>query len=345
MKYLPVCSLLVVPLMMVLWGCASKEVVQPAPPPPAPKIPVSQELNAFACPEGNLRGAGIGGDYEQALNYAVSQIAVQIQSSVVSTSTMRTSSDVSADGNERISSSFNQNSQVTTELRNRQDVHVLETVAHDGVVGVVTCMSRMDAAKPFREDYQKSRDALVSSIAVLSMTTHPLEKFDNYAKMTAAYTNYKDALQILQSLGQNETSAEIEENYAKAIEGYIEFRSKYKVYIDGAFESEEGKVLFEQIANGVKLQSLEDSCEVGLVLELEVSAPTCKEGGLGISCSEVVALNGKSCRGETYFTLGGTLKGIGRKDEDEAKSKIVSNAAKNDFVGEWKKEIDRWLAR
>ena len=81
------------------------------------------------------------------------------------------------------------------------------------------------------------------------------------------------------------------------------------------------------------------------MLELEVSAPTCKEGGLGISCSEVVALNGKSCRGETYFTLGGTLKGIGRKDEDEAKSKIVSNAAKNDFVGEWKKEIDRWLAR
>ena len=84
-------------------------------------------------------------------------------------------------------------------------------------------------------------------------------------------------------------------------------RSKRELYIGGAFESEEGKILFGQIASDVKLQSLEDSCDVGLVLELETSAPTCKEGGLGVSCSEVIALNGKSCRGETYFTLGGTL--------------------------------------
>lgn len=332
--------------LVVFCGCSSsKETVQPTSPLQASKIPISQELNAFACPEEYLRGAGIGGDYNQALDYAISQIAVQIQSSVVLTSTMRTNSNISADGSERILSSYEQKSQVMAELRNRQDVRVLQTIARDGVVGVVTCMSRMDAAKPFREDYQKSRDALVSSIAVLSMTTHPREKIDNYAKMTSSYSKYKESLQMLQSLDLNETSAEIEEKYAKAVEGYVEFRSKYKVYIDGAFESEEGKVLFEQIANGVKLQSLENSCEVGLVLELEVSTPICKEGGLGISCTEVVALNGKSCRGETYFTLGGTLKGIGRKDEDEARAKIVSGAAKNDFVGEWKKEIDRWLAR
>ena len=166
-----------------------------------------------------------------------------------------------------------------------------------------------------------------------------------YEKVTAAYSKYREALQGLSSLGFNETSAEVEDGYAKAVENYIEFRSKYKVYIDGAFESEEGKILFEQISDDVKLQSLEDSCDVGLVLELEISAPSCKEGALGVSCTEVVALNGKSCKGETYFTLGGTLKGIGRSDENEAKAKLLKSASKNDFIADWKKEISRWFAR
>lgn len=330
---------------LALSGCASKEVTQNPPPPPVPRVPVSQELNVLVCPEGELRGSGLAGDYDQALNYAVTQIATQIQSSVVSTSAMQAKSDVSADGKESVTSSFDRKSTVTAELRNRQDVKVLETIAHDGVVGVVACMSKSDAAKPYREEYQSARDALVSSVAVLTMTTHPLDKFSNYEKMTAAYAKYRESLSVLQSLGFNETSAEIESNYAKAVEHFIEFKSKYKIYIDGAIESEEGKILFEQISGDVKVQSLEDSCEVGLVLELEVSAPTCKEGGLGVSCSEVVALNGKSCRGETYFTLGGSLKGVGRKDEDEAKEKLLKNVARNEFVAEWKKEIERWIVR
>ena len=333
--------------LAVLWGCASNEATVQTQPSvaQAPKVPVSQELNAIACSEGELRGSGLAGDYDQALSYAVSQIATQIQSSVVSTSVMQTRSDVSASGNEEISSSFDRKSQVQAEIRNRQDVHVRETIAHDGVVGVVACMSRADAAKPFREDYLGARDALVAAVAVLSVTSHPLDKFGSYEKVTAAYSKDREALQVLSSLGFNETSAEVEDGYAKAVENYIEFRSKYKVYIDGAFESEEGKILFEQISGDVKLQSLEDSCDVGLVLELEISAPSCKEGALGVSCTEVVALNGKSCKGETYFTLGGTLKGIGRSDENEAKAKLLKSASKNDFVADWKKEISRWFAR
>ncbi|WP_295037410.1 hypothetical protein [uncultured Fibrobacter sp.] len=333
--------------LAVLWGCASNEATVQTQPSvaQAPKVPVSQELNAIACSEGELRGSGLAGGYDQALSYAVSQIATQIQSSVVSTSVMQTRSDVSASGNEEISSSFDRKSQVQAEIRNRQDVHVRETIAHDGVVGVVACMSRADAAKPFREDYLGARDALVAAVAVLSVTSHPLDKFGSYEKVTAAYSKYRAALQVLSSLGFNETSAEVEDGYAKAVENYIGFRSKYKVYIDGAFESEEGKILFEQISGDVKLQSREDSCDVGLVLELEISAPSCKEGALGVSCTEVVALNGKSCKGETYFTLGGTLKGIGRSDENEAKAKLLKSASKNDFVADWKKEISRWFAR
>jgi len=331
---------------LTLLGCSSKEVVQQTPPPPPPPPPVSHELELFNCPDGNLRGSGVAGDYDHALESAVNQIAVQIQSTVTSTSTSQVGSDVSAEGKESITSSYERTSQVSATIKNRQDVHVLETIARDGVVGVVACMDKNDAAKPYREDYQSARDALVSSMAVLEMTNHPLEKFANYDKMTAAYSRYRSSALVLQSLGATDNQAEIEENYKKALEGYKEFKSRYHIYFEGSLEAEEGSKIFQELSKKVFLQTVLDSaCEIGLVLSLELSDPKCKEGGLGITCTEVVALNGSSCKGETYFTLGATLKGVGRFDEEEAKTKLVGSIEKGDLLADWWKELDRWILK
>lgn len=331
---------------LTLLGCSSKEVVQQTPPPPPPPPPVSHELELFNCPDGNLRGSGVAGDYDHALESAVNQIAVQIQSTVTSTSTSQVGSDVSAEGKESITSSYERTSQVSATIKNRQDVHVLQTIARDGVVGVVACMDKNDAAKPYREDYQSARDALVSSMAVLEMTNHPLEKFANYDKMTAAYSRYRNSALVLQSLGATDNQTEIEENYKKALEGYKEFKSRYHIYFEGSLEAEEGSKIFQELSKKVFLQTVLDSaCEIGLVLSLELSDPKCKEGGLGITCTEVVALNGSSCKGETYFTLGATLKGVGRFDEEEAKTKLVGSIEKGDLLADWWKELDRWILK
>lgn len=331
---------------LTLLGCSSKEVVQQTPPPPPPPPPVSHELELFNCPDGNLRGSGVAGDYDHALESAVNQIAVQIQSTVTSTSTSQVGSDVSAEGKESITSSYERTSQVSATIKNRQDVHVLQTIARDGVVGVVACMDKNDAAKPYREEYQSARDALVSSMAVLEMTNHPLEKFANYDKMTAAYSRYRSSALVLQSLGSTDNQAEIEENYKKALEGYKEFKSRYHIYFEGSLEAEEGSKIFQELSKKVFLQTVLDSaCEIGLVLSLELSDPKCKEGGLGITCTEVVALNGSSCKGETYFTLGATLKGVGRFDEEEAKTKLVGSIEKGDLLADWWKELDRWILK
>lgn len=330
---------------LMICGCASeKEVVVP-PPPPKPQIPISQELTQYACPQGQLQGTGMAGDYNQALDIAVSQIAMQIQSSVKSVNLSKKTSDIAADGTEQISESFQMKSQVSAEIRNRQDVRVNQTIARDGIVGVVACMDKNDAAKPFRMDYQSARDQLVSTMAVLNMTNHPLEKFTNYDNMARSYERYRESVLVLQSLGMNENFGDIEKDYGKALENYNDFRSKYRLYMDGAIETDEGRFVFAEIAKNVKLQSLEDSCEVGLVLELQISDPKCKEGGLGVSCTEVLALNGKSCSGESYFTLGGSFKGVGRRDEAEARERLLSGLTKNDFMTEWLKEINRWVAR
>ena len=331
---------------LALSGClVTKEQVQQVPRPPVPRMPVSKELELISCPDGYLRGSGLAADYEQSLNQAVSQIAVQIQSSVVSVSTIQKSSDINANGDEDIRSSYAQKSQVSAEIRNRQDVRVYERISRDDVVGVIACMSRVDAAKPYREDHQKNINELNSAMAVLLMTSHPLEMFDNYEKLTLAHDRFRASLQVLESLGFKENADELEKNYADAVAKFVDFKSKYKLYISGAIDSEEGKILFEHISEGIKIQSLVDACEVGVVLNLELSPVNCKEGTLGISCSESVILHGKSCHGESYFALSGTLKGIGRKDEDEARTKLLKNAAKSEFVAEWKKEINRWIAR
>ncbi len=327
-------------------SCASeKEAVVPPPPPPKPAIPISQELMRYPCPPGHLQGLGMAGDYGQALNAAVSQIAVQIQSSVKSVNYSKKTSDIAADGTEQITENFQTKSQVSAEIRNSQDVRVNQTIARDGIVGIVACMDRNDAAKPFRMDYQSARDQLVSAMAILSMTNHPLEKFTNYDNMVRAYDRYHESVSVLQSLGQTDGFGDIENDYRKAIEAYNEFRSNYKIYMDGAIETDEGRFVFSEISKTIKLQSLTDSCVSGVVLELEISDPKCKEGGLGVSCSEVIALNGKSCSGESFFTLGGSFKGVGRRDEAEARERLLSGLAKNDFMAEWLKEINRWVAR
>ena len=344
MKYLAFfCEIYAV---LALSGCLlTKEEVQKVRKPPVPRMSVSNELELISCPEGNLRGSGLAADYEQSLNQAVSEIAIQIQSSVVSVSIIQKSSDINANGEEDIRSSYAQKSQVSAEIRNRQDVRVYERISRDNVVGVIVCMSKADAAKPYREDHQKNTNALTSAMAVLLATTHPLEMFDNYEKMTLAHDKFRESLQILQSLGFSENADEIEKGYADAVAKFVDFKSKYKLYISGAIDSEEGKILFEHISDGLKIQSLVEPCEVGVVLNLEISPLNCREGTLGISCSESVVLHGKSCAGESYFTLSGNLKGIGRKDADEAKTKLLKNAAKSEFIAEWKKEINRWIAR
>ena len=330
---------------VLLFGCASEKETLAPPPPPKPQIPISQELAQYPCPEGQLQGRATAGDYDQALGIAVSQIAVQIQSTVKSVSVAKKKSDIAADGSESITENFEAKSQVSAEIRNRQDVHVIQTLAREGVVGVVACMDRNDAAKPFRQDYQSARDQLVSTMAVLNTTNHPLEKFSNYDSLMQAYPKFQNAAMVLQSLGVNDGSGDIEEDFRKAIDSYNQFKSHYKLYMDGAIETEEGRYIFGEITKKIKLQSLEDSCTAGIVLQLEVSDPKCKEGGLGVSCTEVIALNGKSCNGESFFTLGGTFKGVGRRDEAEAREKLLGGLSKNDFMTDWIKEIDRWIAR
>lgn len=341
MKLFPIISFF---LIVSFFGCASSGPKSSAFSQESAPVSISQTLNSFSCPANNLRGSGVAANYDQALNYAISKIAEQIQSSVQSTSTMQTKSDVLADGTENITSSLDQQSQVSTELRNRQDVHILETITQNGTVGVVACMSKVDAAKPYREDFLKAKDDLQSSIAMLS-TPHPLDKFANYEKATKAYSKYRGSFQILESLGLKEETLELEASYNKAIEEYIHFKSNYRVYIDGAYNTEEGKIIFEQISSDIKIQSLQESCEVGIILELEMSAPICKEGSLGISCTESFTLQGISCQGEAYFTLNGTAKAVGRKGEDEAKANLLKNLSNNEFVSEWKKEINRWVSR
>ena len=331
--------------LFLLCSCASEKEMVPPPPPPKPPMPISQELMQYPCPPGHIQGSGMAGDYGQALDVAISQIAVQIQSSVKSVTFSQKSSDVAADGSEQITENFQMKSKVSAEIRNLQDVRVSQTIARDGIVGIVACMDRNDAAKPFRMDYQSARDQLVSTMAILSMTNHPLEKFTNYDNMVRAYDRYRESVAVLQSLGQTDGFGDIENDYRKAMDAYNDFRSNYKIYMDGAIETDEGRFVFSEIAKNIKLQSLEDSCVSGVVLELEISDPKCKEGGLGVSCSEVIALNGKSCSGESYFTLGGTFKGVGRRDEAEARERLLNGLAKNDFMSEWLKEISRWVAR
>ena len=327
-------------LLVLLAACTSTEKPEPVKAPPVVLPPLSQELLAEGCPVGEMQGVGISNNYNGALDMAVSQIASQIQSSIRANNVSVVRSEMQG-VDENITSTFESNVSTMTELKNRQDVHVNRTIPRGDTVGIVACMSRADAAKPYLSERQKIRDDFVSAAAVLQMTRHPQEKIRNHEKLVNAYSNYKSLSQVLGSLGVQEETASLDSDYVKLNDEFNAYRGRYGFYYGGLLESEMENAIFGDLSKNFRI-SKQDECEEGVMLHIDVAEPKCKIGGLGISCSQLVALTGSSCSGETYFTLGGTLKGIGRMSEEEALARLHSNYGKNDFVNEWVKELEKW---
>ena len=85
-------------------------------------------LQSSTCPDDDLRGVGIAGDASTALVLAQKDIAVQIQSVVVARIEDVRRSDVDANGNELVQSSYEAKTQVLARLQNAQDAKPIATL-------------------------------------------------------------------------------------------------------------------------------------------------------------------------------------------------------------------------
>ena len=322
-------------------GKASKAALQTQ---VVPTAPLSELLQSYACANADdLRGVGIAEDANAALLIAQKDIATKIQSVVIAKTEQTRQSNVDAAGNETLTSSFEAKTQVITRLQNAQDAKPIATLTQAGKYGVVACMQKADAAKPFVKEAALLQDSVTLALKTFEEQKHPVVKNDAFKKARELYVRTLAVEDVLQGLGMNSEDS-VKAAFETAQQKYNEFRSQFAFYYqnENADASLDGqhRLVFERIS--AKFPVRVATCSNGLLLKLNVSPANCIEKSLGLSCSATLVLSGTNCDGEPYFIINAKVEGSGRYDQSEAIERLNQNISSGNWFNDWANELNKW---
>lgn len=302
-------------------------------------------ISRASCPDASfLRGQGIADDLSSALVVAQKDISSQIQSALTAKSEMAKSQSEDALGKEVIQSSYSMEAQVLTRLENAQDAKATVKMEQNGKFGVVACMSRADAAKPFQDAFTLLQDSVITESKIFAEQNHPMQKINAYKQGKSAFVQLLSVSHVLESLNlPMENKAK--DAFVTMQQGYNDFYSQYAFYFQQTASENptialQNQLLFERMSKNYSVRN--SACNNGLNLVAEISPASCGEGSLGISCSAEINMSGTSCQGEPYFNLHAKVKGNGRYDEKEAMDRLNKNISSGDWFNEWQNELNKW---
>jgi len=306
--------------------------------------PLSELLQSYACPNADdLRGVGIAEDANAALLIAQKDIAAKIQSVVIAQTEQTRLSNVDASGNETLTSSFEAKTQVITRLQNAQDAKTIANLTQAGKYGVVACMQKSDAAKPFVKEASLLRDSVTLALKTFEEQKHPIVKNNAFKKARERYVRLLAVEDVLSGLGVDADN-NVKAAFESAQQNYNEFRSQFAIYYHDdntdVSVAEQRRLIFERVSAKYPVRVSE--CSNGIMLILNASPVSCVEKSLGLSCSENLNLIGSSCEGEMYFNINATVKGSGRYDKNEAIERLNQNISNGYWFESWSDELNKW---
>jgi hypothetical protein len=296
-------------------------------------------LEEISCPADFIKGSGIGESELEAMAKARADISSQIKLSIKFASEQYEKQFLS-ENREILETEFNSQVKQTTELLNAQDARLQSTKIIGNKIGVVACMSREDAAKPYLSELRQINDSLSIAIKTELAQEHPRTKKEAAKAAENLRMRQIMAAQVLQGLGKN---VELHENesYKKMIEDYGEFSSKFKIIWLGGNE-QISQVLASKISSRYKIET--GTCTYGLKLVPVSPEAYCENNSsYGPQCSFLPALEGRSCTDELYFTLRGQMvRGTGINDYSEAMRKLLAIIPSAPFWQKWFEELDKY---
>lgn len=307
-------------------------------------VPLIEMLHSHACPNADdLRGQGIADNASSALTIAQKEIAAQIQSVVVAKTEETRHSNVDVAGNETLRSSFESKTQVITTLQNAQDAKPIITLTQTGKFGVVACMQRSDAAKPFIREANLLQDSVTLALKIFEEQKHPIIRNNAFVAARDMYVQTLSIVSVLDGLGYTQENR-VKESFETEQQKYNDFRSQYAFYYqmdeNDASVLPQRRAVFERISAKYPVRAA--ACSNGLLLKLDVTSTNCAEGSLGVSCTADLNLSGSNCEGEPYFSVHAKVKGNGRYDVNEARERLNTNISNGDWFNEWTQELDKW---
>jgi len=300
---------------------------------------VAFSLEEISCPAGFIRGSGIGESEQQAMAEARADISSQINLSMVVAIELYEKQFLN-ENKEVFEMEYNSKIKQTTELLNAQDVKLQATKRVGNETGVVACMNREDAAKPYLNELQRVNDSLSIAIKTALAQDHPRTKKEAVKIAENLKMRQMMAVQVLQGLGKN---VELQENesYKEMIDNYGEFSSKYKIIWLGGDE-QISQILASRISSRYKIET--GTCTHGLkLIPISPEAFCEKSSSYGPQCSYLPALEGRSCADELYFTLRGQMvRGTGINDYNDAMRKLLAIIPNAPFWQKWFEELDKY---
>jgi hypothetical protein len=296
-------------------------------------------LEEVSCPKGFIKGFGIGESEREAMTKARADISSQIKLSITVASEQYEKQFLS-ENKEILEMEFNSQVRQTTELLNAQDARLQSTKIIGSKIGVVACMSREDAAKPYLSELRQVNDSLSIAVKTALVQDHPRTKREAAKAAENLRMRQIMAVQVLQGLGKY---VELQENesYEKMIMNYGEFASKFKIIWLGGNE-QTSQALASKISSRYKIET--GTCTYGLKLVPVSSEVHCENNNsYGPQCSFLPALEGRSCTDELYFTLRGQMvRGTGINDYNEAMRKLLAIIPNAPFWQKWFEELDKY---
>ena len=306
---------------------------------------MAENLLAYHCPNSDdLRGQGIADNVGMALTNAQREISAQIESQITAVTKDKRKSIVDSSGKESLQSTFSVSTQVFTHLQNAQDAKTIATVTQDRNIGIVACMRKSDAAKPFITEINILQDSLALSVNIFENQQHPIIKNSAFKTARQLYDRINASKAIVEGLGmpfEDKPGLDFEPIQHK----YNEFLSQYAFYYQADSSSDADvkqrqQLIFQRISEKYPVRHAE--CQNGLLLKANVSPAECTEKSLGVTCTSILQLSGTNCGGESYFNIHATVKGIGRYDANEAKARLNEAVSNGAWFDEWTIELDKW---
>jgi len=304
---------------------------------------MTEALADVKCASEDFRGVGIAKNENDAIAQARSMIAGQIKSSVSYKSESKMDQRV-VGGSEQLSMKNTMQTQQESKLLNAQDAQVKKSLARDGSYGVVACMSRANAAKP----YQARQTQIADSLSMLGQAAlaqkSPKQKKTAWQKTSSLYNEYLDNGKVLQSLGVSSVKVEEVSNIYELVKSdYQNFCSSQKIYWLNSTDYG-SKILYSKFSGDFVLNP--GNCENGLQLSLLDAEIQCEyKASLGNHlCIFRPILKGESCTGEVFFQLPLTpTLSIASKTPRAAESKLESKIRGAD-ISQWKQELKKWIS-
>jgi hypothetical protein len=264
---------------------------------------------------------------------------MQIQSSIKVSNEYRQSQRV-FDGKENLSSGFESEVKVEAALLNAQDARTHYVERNASETGIVLCMSKADAAKPYKHRQSQLLDSIEFMALLALKTAHPKQKNEARRKTDSLWARMLADQGLLEGWGMGSDISKARDFRDAMEDDYKDYCQNAKLHWKPDKENLYSEMAFAKLSRKLKIEK-SPCAGRGISLAYKNSESKCEHVAI-FSCSVQPSLLLASCDGTEYGLLNAPAIGGFNQNESVALERMRARLRGDSFWGLWEQEIKQW---